>query len=155
MKKGFRNKYSWFQMSEENFSIDDFRRKFDSHLLGKYICVTAFDSALLTISPDEKNNGWRTLNGIAISPKIKNDSEIPTAGFDEWYIFSSAPTKFAVEEKFVNYSNLDLSEDSDDVTRFWTEIEKHQPQIYISEGNRLTIASSDKELIRRIESLWR
>ena len=155
MERGYRNEYNWFQLSEANFNIDDFRRKFESYLLGKYICVTTFDSGPLTISPQEKKEGWKTLHGIAISPGLKSNTNIPTAGFDEWYIFDSVPMKLVIEEKFVNYFNLDLSEDSDDVTRFWTEVEKHKPYIYLSDGTRLTIVSSDNELARQIESHWR
>ncbi len=135
--------------------MDDFRREFGSRIIGKFVYITSLDSEPITLSEDEKIEGWTTANDIAISPAITDKITIPTADFCEWYIFDTDTVKLKVKQKFVNFFDNDLAEDSIEVKDFWETIERSQPIIYISEGNRLTIVTSDKELTGKIESHWR
>jgi len=155
MNNGIKNGYSWFQTSEEDFRIEDFRREFGRQMIGKFVYVTALDSIPVTLSSNEKIEGWRTTMEIAISPAIDDQTTIPSGDFSEWYIFDSGIVELDVKQKFVNIFDFDLREDSIEVNDFWKTIERSQPVIYISEGNRLTIVTSDDELVRKIESHWR
>ena len=56
-------------------------------VLGKYIAITSIDSGPLVPTDDETAAGWESRKKVAYSPKIQGVAEVPSAGWDEWYIF--------------------------------------------------------------------
>ena len=154
MTHGSHNTYFWFQTFDTNLNIDKFLREFKQHLENKYVCISAFDSGKIHISSEEKKLGWRNLDNVAISPAIKIDTAIPTAGFDEWYIFIKQPLTITLSDIYVNYSSFNLSDNSDMIKKFWQDIEFNQPIIYISEGDSLIIVTLDTKLKEDIEKYW-
>lgn len=154
MNTGLYNKYFWFQTFDSDLTIYRFLKDYKQHLFGRYVCVTSFDSGRLQLSDEEKQNSWTEINGVATSPAIKKETYLPTAGFDEWYVFAKRPLTITLKDVYVNYSNFNLDETSDLQKRFWQDIEQNQPDIYIAEGDNLIIVTTDEKLRQNIEKLW-
>lgn len=154
MNKGQHNNYFWFQTFDTAFTIQRFLVEFKTHLLNKYVCVTAFDSGILHLSHEEKQAGWLQVNGTAISPAITKDTLIPNAGFDEWFVFDQIPDELKLTDIYVNFSSFNLFDNTDILMSFWKEIELNQPLNYIAEGNSLTIVTADEKLKQEIEKNW-
>jgi hypothetical protein len=62
--KGERGAYQWLTTE---FEVDGLARLCPKIVLGKYLAVASFDSGSLSLSDEEKANGWRLRNGIAYS----------------------------------------------------------------------------------------
>ncbi|MBP9181088.1 MAG: hypothetical protein KBG24_11375 [Bacteroidia bacterium] len=154
MVRGLHNKYSWFQTFETDFTIDRFLREFKHHLIDKYVSVTSFDSGELHISDEEKEAGWQNVNNIPTSPAIKKDTHIPTAGFDEWYVFEQRPSTIKLTDVYINYSDFNLFDKSDLIKIFWQDIELNQPIFYVAGGDNLIIVTTDEKLKQDIEKYW-
>ena len=154
MDRGFYNKYSWFQTFDTDFTIDRFLKEFKQHLIDKYVSVTSFDSGGLYISDEEKQAGWLDIDEIATSPAIKKETDIPTAGYDEWYVFTKRPLKIKLKDVYVNYVGFNLAENSDLVKNFWLDLEFNQPVMYVAEGDSLIVVTTDEGLKQDIEKYW-
>src|SRR6478672_10797898 len=59
-------------------------------VLGKYVAITSIDSGSLVPTEKEMAAGWQSRGKIAYSPQIQSVAEVPSAGWDEWYIFDMA-----------------------------------------------------------------
>lgn len=154
MDTGSHNKYFWFQTFDSNFTINRFLKEFIQHLVDKYVCVSSFDSGGLYISNDEKLLGWKAVDNVATSPQIKVNTNIPTAGFDEWYVFPKLPETIKLSDTYVNHGTFNLYNDSYIVNKFWEDIEVNQPIIYISDGDSLKIVTADSKLKEDVEKQW-
>ncbi len=150
MQKGQHNNYFWFQSFDDELSLDWFLREFNDWLLEKFVCVTAFDSGPFALSIEEKQAGWTSFQDISISPEMHQKTIIPTAGFDEWYVFSKRPKAFQLSDVFVNYSGFLLDEELAVGEAFWQNIALHQPEIYLADGEGLTIVTANEHLKREI-----
>lgn len=156
MSNGSYNSYFWFQWLEDDHSIQTFLKKFSHHLEDKYVCVSASDSGKLALSDDDRSMGWEDLNNdVVSSPALKMDFDyIPTFGFDEWYFFTQRPSTIRLSNIYVNYTGFNLSKNSILETQFWQDIEFNRPLTYISEGNSLTIVTSDNKLSQDLKKYW-
>lgn len=154
MDRGQHNNYFWFQTFDTDFTIDRFLKEFKQHLIDKYVSVTSFDSGGLYLSDEEKQIGWTDINEIATSPAVKKETDIPTAGFDEWYVFVKRPSTIKLTDVYVNYGSFNLEESSDLLKNFWQDIEHNHPDIYVAEGDSLKIVTTDEKLKEDIEKYW-
>ena len=154
MESGQNDQYFWFQSVDTNHTIDDFLLKFKSFLVNRFVCVTSFDSGMLHLAEFEINDGWQTSHKIAISPKLKMDTEIPFAGFDEWYVFEKQPEFYNNVDVYVNYSSFSLEENCSLTKAFWENLKIYNPLVYIAEGTNLKIITTDLELKNAIEKHW-
>jgi hypothetical protein len=122
------------------------------------LVVTSFDSGRFIPGPGELASGWTFVNGIAVSPPLSDKLSLPTAGFDEWYVFDELPGPTFIPEVFVNYvpfpleippipstGSLDETDQwrSDAVDRFWRQLESFRPISYVAR------ADSDVVVTRR------
>nr|BFE92637.1 hypothetical protein GCM10020185_31730 [Pseudomonas brassicacearum subsp. brassicacearum] len=57
---------------------------------GRYVAIAASDSGPYSLSAIEIASGWQRVGDLAISPIIMDIDQLPTPGFDEWYVFLSA-----------------------------------------------------------------
>ncbi len=155
MKSGKHNEYFWFQSVNTEFTIDDFLLKLKPFLVNSFVCITSFDSSTIHLTEFEVSEGWRTSYKIAISPKLKTETEIPSAGFDELYVFAQEPEFYNNIDIYVNYSDFNLDENCSLTQAFWENLKIHKPLVYLAEGTNLKIITSDINLKNEIENLWR
>jgi hypothetical protein len=169
---GSRGDYQW--LTSDQRCIDDILRLCPEVLLKRYLAVTSTDSGEPTWWA-EKLPGWESRGRVAYSPRLERIDGIwyqthgkESAGFDEWYTFE-APTDLGeviVDENpwtdefrsrpgriiaFVNhYFSPELPDDPRS-SIFWGQLERLQPESYISDGAEcVTFVSRNAHLFQSV-----
>lgn len=132
--------------------------------------VTAIDSGPFRPTDDELNAGWSVAGHLARSPLVNDPAELPTDGFDEWYVDLKWPVAF-VPVVFINFgcfsladpsavaSNLDPTWDRaaaeaarDQIlerqAQFWEQLARLSPVTYLGEGDRLVCVTRNESVFR-------
>jgi hypothetical protein len=108
----------------------------------------------------------RSTGKLHTAPKFKSVEEIPSAGWDEWYIFDKsvdlgtshiAENIFEVPQEqghvsvFVNYGfALHTPERKELATLFWQQIARIRPESYVADNDYLTFVSGHKALFASV-----
>ena len=71
---GSENGYEWLVAT---CSLGDLLSVCPEIVLGKFVAVTAFDSAPLVPTEEERANGWDSQFGIAYSPRVADPKAVP------------------------------------------------------------------------------
>lgn len=159
MNAGAFGAFSWLE-SATSLPLIDTALPFH---LGARLCVTAFDSGPLRLTPEEVAAGWSSVGEIVVSPLIVTSPEVPSGGYDEWYILESSPPASWKPEVFVNYGGFRLAHTrnsrvpGDDfhgqmVTRFWRQIEELRPLSYLASGDFDIVVSRSRPFIERLSA---
>lgn len=136
-------------------------------VLGKYVAITSIDSGPLVPAEKETATGWQGRGRIAYTPPVRNVEEIPSAGWDEWYIFDKpfnlgtshlaenifeGPQQNGHVSVFVNYGfALHPPERAKGLaTLFWPQIERIRPESYVADNDYLTFVSANKTLFASV-----
>jgi hypothetical protein len=167
---GIHGEYQWIVTQHY---LADVLRLCPEIVVGKHVAVTSLDSGPLRLSDEEQAFGWAGRNDIAYSPIIQTVSEMPRAGFDEWYVFDKpadlgrlAPQSLDIFEaplvrgnvhSFVNFGDFNLHQPERIllIDSFWKQLGWICPHTYIAEGILLTIATTDKGLFDAVLSSLR
>jgi hypothetical protein len=124
-------------------------------VVGRFAAVTCFDSSPPSLTETEVARGWSsTSHGTAISPELRSSADLPgDDSWDEYWIFDE-PAPATPLPSFVNCSAFSLAQAESEWaetaslrTSFWEAIEKVKPLAYLSVGDRVVAASTDRELI--------
>ncbi len=107
-------------------SLDDLASAAPHLVIGNFIAITSCDSGLYKPSEEELATGWRAEALATISPRIVRPDELPTPGFDEWYVFDHAPTSIP-DRNHVNCFGFSVLADDESSISFWSQIEATQP----------------------------
>ena len=154
--------YEWL-VSDRQF---DFLQLCTEVVLGKYVAVTSIDSGSLVPTEKERAAGWQSRGEIAYSPQVQSVEEIPSAGWDEWYIFDKpvdlgtshlgehifeVPQEQGHLSVWVNYGfALHPAERSNLATLFWSQIVRIHPESYVADNDYLTFVSGNKTLFASV-----
>src|SRR4051812_38654244 len=142
-KSGRRGDYYWFESAE--LPLYKLLSQIPEVARGRHVAVTAFDSGPLRLSEEEKASGWRSVEGVAVSPLVDDPEAVPNDQFDEWYIFEALPPVIR-PEVFVNYVAFSLQDPAllahyydlpDLQERFWQQLAAIRPESYLAEGSNL------------------
>jgi hypothetical protein len=146
--------YFWVEWISRSAFLNDFLNAYPQIVLDKYLVNSSFDSGSLSLTPEELEQGWQKYNELALSPRIKNISDIPGNGYDEWYIFEM-PNQFDNYEVFVNYGGFSLydSDFAEIHKRFWWQLPLIKPTSYLAEGDNLIFVTKDNSLFEQV-SIW-
>src|SRR5688572_15983583 len=171
---GARDGYRWHQ-SAQHF-LHELLEHVPSLVVGRYVAVTSFDSGPLQLGDDERRGGWTSTDGVAYSPRITDPREIPSDGYDEWYVFRS-PIRLAKSEVFVNYGDFSLqsarpilnqlaptwdrplaTHQHDWVAacqeRFWNQLVRLQAETYLAEGDNLICVTRNEETLDALREFF-
>jgi hypothetical protein len=160
---GLQGSYEWL-VSDQEF---DLLQLCPEIVLGKYVAVTSIDSGSLELTEEQTGDGWQSRRRIAYSPQVKNVGEIPSDGYDEWYIFENpvdlgtshlAENIFEVPQEqghvsvLVNYGfALHPSERAEGLaTLFWQQMAWIHPESYVADNDYLTFVSVNKSLFASV-----
>ncbi len=155
MAIGARGDYQW--VTSEQHYLDDIVRLCPEVLLGRYLAVTSTDSGDPARWAKELS-GWECRGGVAYSPRLESIEGIDyqvhgrgNGGFDEWYLFEVPADLGGEIVALVNYYfSPDLANDARSVI-FWEQIEKFQPESYISDGSEcVTFVSRNAGLFQSV-----
>ena len=144
-------------------------------VLGRRVLVAAFDSGPLHPNPEELDAGWSVLAGTAFSPPVSNIDQLPTAEWDEWWVFDGIPDPVPrIDDPFVNYTGFSLR-DAREVfpepepthdrglveacrealsrlqERFWTEAKRCRPLSFVCDG---VVATRDASIAERLRTSY-
>ncbi|HKG93141.1 MAG TPA: hypothetical protein VKA84_14650 [Gemmatimonadaceae bacterium] len=151
MHVGRHEDYHWLVSAE--LDLHGLLRACSGCVVGRFVAVTAFDSGPLGLLPEEAAAGWRRVGDVAFSPRVPSPDALPTAGYDEWYVFREPPAPFEVADTFVNYAGFTLRDSAERRLRerFWAELARLRPVAYLSEGGNLVVATRDAADFAAIE----
>lgn len=158
---GQRGDYAWLAAEELPRLIE----KLVVHHRDARLCITSFDSGLFTPTSDEVALGWTQVGNIAVSPPLTDDVAIPSAGFDEWYLFDHVPASTFTPEVFVNYVPFPIQQslslgasatDLDDAdrwladaqARFWQQIAIARPLSYVARADSDMVVSRNAVFVQ-------
>jgi hypothetical protein len=163
---GTHETYNW--LCTRDHDLDDILRDCPQAVLGKYVAVTSCDSGPLVLSYDEKASGWEVRDNIAYSPAVVDVAKLPHELYDEWYVSPSpmnlghlSPQGKNIFESpigegelftFVNFGGFALhrTEDHHLADLFWKQLNVVRPELFIADGDFLTIASTNRGLFSEI-----
>ncbi len=107
-------------------SLNDLMEAAPHLVIGNFIAITSCDSGLYKPSVEELAVGWRAETLSTISPRISRPDELPTPGFDEWYVFDSVPT-LTPDCNHVNRFGFSVLGDDESARSFWSQVEATRP----------------------------
>jgi len=122
-------------------------------VLAKRVALTACDSGPYLPSQDEIRDGWSLVDNIAISTAVTRSAELPTPGFDEWYVFDSMPQRIP-KRKHVDLYGFSVLDDGDAAESFWEQVRDTQPLHVLGAGTpNMFFVTRDRGSFQRIQGL--
>jgi len=173
IQKGVHGPYHWITFSDYAY-IGTFLATFPEAVLGHHLAVTSRDSGVRRLSQTEVAAGWCLRGGIAYSPRITDITSLgfqrdglDSPGYDEWYVFETAPPDLGHRYKGDYFKfKLGMGDVMTFESRpafvlhdpnpympgildlFWNQLLEIRPKTYIADGeDHLTIVSKDWKLI--------
>ncbi len=145
MTSGRHIDYYWIQW--ESAFLDTLLRRVPDIVLTRYLINTSFDSGSLTLSDEERQQGWHSVGALTYSPRVSDALSIPHDQFDEWLVFSK-PTEIQAWQPLVNHGGMSLTDPHCESLQdeLWTQIERVQPESYLAEGDRLIFITRSQHL---------
>ncbi len=170
MQTGQHGRFNWL-VSTSPYSIPSLAELTVRHHPALCLCITAFDSGPIRPGPEELDGGWTTQGEVMISPPLAEGLDIPSDGYDEWYILEQPPAPEWQPEIFVNYGGFTVVPPEEifeiyDPTwdrhgldwlvpiqeRFWEQLERGNPVSYIAIGDHDVVVSQRREFIERLQA---
>lgn len=122
-------------------------------ILDKRIAITSCDSGPFSPSSESLLAGWQVENGVAISRKIAQITELPSPGFDEWYVFEDVPCTVPTCS-FVNQYDFSVLDESAAALSFWEQIQTTKPLHVLGAGTpNMFFVTRDRASFERVSSL--
>jgi hypothetical protein len=149
-----RDGYWAMQWSEDEcHSLADLIRLSPELVCGKRVAITSCDSGPYRPSLVEVNAGWSLVGSTGISKEIENPTELPTLGFDEWYVFDAIPHVVPMHSH-VNYYNFSLLDECDATRSFWKQIRETSPLHVLGDGAPNSfVVTRDRTIFNRLQNL--
>lgn len=153
-KNGNKDKWFWIEIDSNLYDIDSLLKSHSEFIINNYVAISCFDSGNIVWSDDELADGYKYYGSIPFTKKISNPWEIPSAGYDEWYLFEE-PREFQLSQTFINYSGFSLHNDpSNMLDQFWTQLNSANPVKFIAQnGHFIFITQIENEYNILVEHL--
>ena len=155
MRTGFRSGYLVVEWADEfDPNLADLLPRFPEIVCGYRVAIASCDSGPFEPTQAEYAKGWVKRNEVAVSPIVVDASELPTPGFDEWYVYvGDAPE--AHHRSFVNrWGFAPLDESNPEVQDFWGQVERFQPLHVVCAGTpTMFFATRDEAIFRKVSSV--
>lgn len=110
-----------------DFNLGTFIRQLPQIVMGHYVAIAWADSERYNLSAAEIELGWECVGDLVLSPVITNIAQLPTPGFDEWYVFERLPS-WRKLSKFRSAIAFQPFVDGVEADAFWSQIEDLQPE---------------------------
>lgn len=103
-------------------------------VLGHRVAIASCDSGPFQVDEEDMAKGWAIIGRLAISPRVQSISDLPTPGFDEWYVYESDVPR-EEHASFVNHHDFSpFDENSKQTENFWKQVERFQPLHVLGAG---------------------
>jgi len=159
IRRGHEAQYQWIQIPLPKTSIG--RVVVPLHE-GCRVAILSFDSGRIQPCDEERQAGWTVVGSAMVSPPLRDDIDIPEAGYDEWYVFETLPDNAWAPQVFVNYGSFTLAAVSDlppDTMygwdwlpplqeEFWNQLREAQPVTFVAVSDwSVTVVSRRRDVI--------
>ena len=150
---GHKLEYSVVQWSYDwDPSLFDLLDRMPELVLGRYVVIASCDSGPYKPTGAELECGWEVVNGVAASPKIVRVSDLPTPGFDEWYVYEERPRTYCYHASVNHFGFAPLPPDQ--ATGFWAQVEAALPLHVLGAGTpTMFLATRDRKSFDQAVSL--
>ena len=108
-------------------NLDTVIRQLPQLVMGCYVAIARSDSARYNPGVAEIALGWQRVGELTISPQITDIAQLPTLGFDEWYVFKRLPGR-ATLSTFRSAIAFQPFAKGAEAKAFWSQIEALQPE---------------------------
>ncbi|MFZ6713095.1 hypothetical protein [Undibacterium sp. TC9W] len=124
-------------------------------VLGRQVAIAACDGG--SYQPDQAKmaRDWVVHNTLAVSPRVQDIADLPTPGFDEWYVYEAEPPReqHAVSVNHFGFSVFD--EQSEQARVFWSQVESFQPLHVLGAGaGSMFVLSRDEQIHRQLQKIF-
>ncbi len=152
MRTGFRSGY-WVVEWADGFdpNLADLVPRFPEMVRGHRVAIASCDSGPFEPTQAGYAKGWVKRNELALSPVVEAVPDLPTPGFDEWYVYAGeAPEEH--HKSFVNqWGFAPLDEWNPETQDFWAQVEKFRPLHVVGAGTpTLFFATQDEAIFRKV-----
>lgn len=135
-------------------SLSDLLHLAPELVVGKQVAITSCDSGPYVPSEEELRLGWSRCEKTAISRKIAQFTELPTPGFDEWYVYDSAPFN-CPKRNHVNRYGFSVFDEGIETESFWDQIRKLEPLHILGAGTpNMFFGTRDRDSFERVKRLY-
>lgn len=152
MRMGFCSDY-WVIEWADGFdpNLRDLVPHFPEMVLGHRVVIASCDSGSFRPDQDELAQGWSWQDEVAVSPCVRDVSDLPMPGFDEWYVFD-AEISGGRYRSFVNrYGFAPLNEMDPETHSFWEQVARFRPLHVIGAGTpTMFFVTRDEAIFRRV-----
>jgi hypothetical protein len=114
-------------------SLTDLLKLAPELVLGKQVAITSCDSGPYVPTKEELKSGWIRCETTAISREIAHFTELPAPGFDEWYVYDSAPLN-CPKRNHVNRYCFSVFDESIETETFWKQVSESEPLHVLGAG---------------------
>ncbi|BBB68328.1 hypothetical protein UNDYM_4075 [Undibacterium sp. YM2] len=124
-------------------------------VMGQHVAIAACDGGPYLPDQVEMARGWTLNNKLAVSPRVQDITDLPTPGFDEWYVYEGeAPrAQHAISVNRFGFSVLD--EQSEQARVFWSQVENFQPLHVLGAGvGSMFVLSRDEQIHRQLQKIF-
>ena len=151
--------WHWRVSRHGPFDVDDIVLQYFE---GRHLGIAAYDGGMFVPNPEKIDLGWRSVGGLAVSPPIREELQVPSDEYFEWYFLDSVPDELPEFETFVNFSSFNLADPKEmaatfDPTweqnaldwlyplqrRFWQQLISINPAAYVSWGDNQIVVSKE------------
>lgn len=134
-------------------SLSDLAKAAPHLVIGNYVAITSCDSGLYRPSEEELAIGWRAESLATISPRIGRLDELPTPGFDEWYVFDHSPTSIP-GRNHVNRFGFSILADDESSRSFWSQVKATQPVHALGCGTpNMFLVTRDETIVNSLRGI--
>jgi hypothetical protein len=135
------------------FNLGDLIRQLPELVLGRHVAIAWSDSGSYYLSAHEIADGWHRVGDFAISPLITDIAQLPTPGFDEWYIFEHLPdcatlSRFSTAIAFAPFADFGMADP------FWSQVQELQPMHALHGGVDLLLITQDAAMLESVAALY-
>ena len=95
-------------------------------VIGNHVAIVSCDGGPYHPTPEELSCGWRADGAATVSSKILRSDDLPSPGFDEWYVFPEWP-KTSPTSSHVNRFGFSVLEEGETVESFWDQVDHLRP----------------------------
>ncbi|MGZ3184955.1 MAG: hypothetical protein ACXU8N_21180 [Telluria sp.] len=123
-------------------------------VVGQRVAITSCDSGSFRPSAQDLTSGWQCCESTAISKEISSPSDLPTPGFDEWYVFARPPLVVPLRNH-VNRYGFSVFDECDEADSFWEQVKESEPLHVLGAGTpNMFLVTRDKAIFDRVKKLY-
>lgn len=135
-------------------SLADLIDEMPELVLGRFVSIASCDSGPYRPTERELRNDWQLTADIATTTKVSAVSDLPTPGFDEWYVHEEKPLPYGYQSFVNTFGFSPLTANEKTLNLFWSQVEMTRPLHVLGAGTpTMFLVTRDKAIFERAKSM--